>query len=514
MKKQIRMMIILGVALIALVAVWFGSSLIPGLKPEATTTAAETTAEQMLFSADATTVTRITVRNESGELNLTPKSVTGTDGKPAINWEVTEAAGLPVSQAKLKSLADAALKVTYSEVIAENSTDLASFGLADSKTSLAVTGKDGSTRTISLGNDLSSGSATYARIDQENRIVAVNPSYKQQASATLMSLIDTSKVIGGLTFKNVTALTFDRQKSALHLATSCKANNPEDQTAGYTFNLSEPLVKGGNPTNLSTLLNSVLSLSSLTVVDLNPQDSAKYGLDKPQYQFKLDSSEVSGVTFSVGSDAGDGKYYLTSSALPVVMTVDAGLFKAVDMPLEDYVDRYVALKDIWLVSSVDVNLGDKTFTVEIKMDKGQSSSDKDIVLKLDGRDANIKDQKNSSLFSNFYQQLIGISLTGFDFSATPENTADSRIVYHLEADPETSQPASVLTIEFARRDAYTDYVFIDGKYAGYYVNHQDTFTQDREGSEGLRVAYLKLQYAIDHAVNGVFDTEKGYQLTE
>ncbi len=514
MNKQIRMLIILGVALVALLAVWLGSTLIPGLKPEVTTTVSETAAEQTLFAADATAVAKITVHNKSGEFVLTPKSETGTDGKATTVWAVTEAAGLPVSQAMLQGIADAALKVTYTEVIAENTTDLASFGLADNMTSLAVTGKDGSTRTIWLGNDLSSGVATYARIDQENRVVAVNPNYRQQASTTLLSLIDTTKAVGGLTFKNITGLTFDRAEDALHLTASCKANNPEDQAAGFAFELSEPVSRTGNPGNLTTLVNSILGLPSLQAVDLKPLDMSKYGLDLARYQFKLDSAEVQGVTFSVGNDAGEGQYYLTSSALPIVMTIDAGTFKAVDMALEDYVDRYVALEDIWQVSSADIDLGDLKFTIEIKMDKGQNSSDKDIVLKLDGQDANIKDQKNSSLFSNFYQQLIGISLTGFDLAATPENTADSRIIYHLEANQETSQPATDLTIEFARRDAYTDYVFVDGKYTGYFVNHQDAFTEDREGSEGLRVAYLKLQYAIDHAVNGVFNTEEGYQLTE
>jgi hypothetical protein len=274
----------------------------------------------------------------------------------------------------------------------------------------------------------------------------------------------------------------------------------------------------GNPTNLSPLVNGVLDLTGLQAVDLAPQDLSTYGLDQPRYQVKLDSSEVPAVTFSFGKSAGEGTYYMSSSALmtsngqPVVMTVSSSQLKAVDLALEDYVDRYIALKEIWLVSSVDIDLGDRQFNIAIKMDKGQNSTDDGISFKLDGQDANIKDQKKNSLFSDFYQSLIGIQLAGFDFTATPANTTDSRIVYHLEADPETSQPAKILTIEFARRDAYTDYVFVDGQYTGYFANHQDTFTQDREGSEGLRTAYLKLKYAIDHAVNGVFNTEEGYQL--
>jgi hypothetical protein len=518
MNKQFRTLIILGVALVALLAVWLGSTLIPGLKPEETTTAAETTAEQTLFAAEAASVARITVRNETGELVLTPKPSTDADGKATITWDVTAANGLPVSATLLKGIGDAALSVTYSEVITDSTTDLASFGLADSKVSLSITGQDGATHTITLGNELSSGVATYARLDQENRVVAVSPNYKQQASTTLLALIDTTKALGGLNFKTITGLTFDRLEGSLHLAGTSKVNNPEDATAGFAFTLSEPVSRPGNPTNLSPLVNGVLDLTGLQAVDLAPQDLSTYGLDQPRYQVKLDSSEVPAVTFSFGKSAGEGTYYMSSSALmtsngqPVVMTVSSSQLKAVDLALEDYVDRYIALKEIWLVSSVDIDLGDRQFNIAIKMDKGQNSTDDGISFKLDGQDANIKDQKKNSLFSDFYQSLIGIQLAGFDFTATPANTTDSRIVYHLEADPETSQPAKILTIEFARRDAYTDYVFVDGQYTGYFANHQDTFTQDREGSEGLRTAYLKLKYAIDHAVNGVFNTEEGYQL--
>ncbi len=56
------------------------------------------------------------------------------------------------------------------------------------------------------------------------------------------------------------------------------------------------------------------------------------------------------------------------------------------------------------------------------------------------------------------------------------------------------------------------YVFIDGKYTGYYINADQTFAATDNRMEGIVVAYKRLFYAMEHAVDGVFDTREGYQL--
>jgi hypothetical protein len=81
---------------------------------------------------------------------------------------------------------------------------------------------------------------------------------------------------------------------------------------------------------------------------------------------------------------------------------------------------------------------------------------------------------------------------------------------HAQADPASQSDAKALVIEFVSRDAYTDYVLIDGSYTGFYVSHRDTFTSGQVGQEGLLVAVSQMQYAIDHAEAGLFDNSKGY----
>jgi hypothetical protein len=82
----------------------------------------------------------------------------------------------------------------------------------------------------------------------------------------------------------------------------------------------------------------------------------------------------------------------------------------------------------------------------------------------------------------------------------------------LEKDEDTGDGARVEKVEFARRDDYTDYVFIDNEYTGCYISRDDAFYSQESGSEGIVTAYKMMKYAMDAAVDGVFDTEDGYKL--
>ena len=144
--------------------------------------------------------------------------------------------------------------------------------------------------------------------------------------------------------------------------------------------------------------------------------------------------------------------------------------------------------------------------------KDQRIDDETVEFKLDGKNAKIVSETGRNLFSAFYQRIIGMQIGGVDIEADPVNTHDASITFYLKADPDSGAPASFEVIEFARRDDYTYYVFIDAVYSGFYVDANRTFLSSETGSEGVVIAYKKMLYAIEHAIDGVFDTTEGYQL--
>ncbi|MCD8499549.1 MAG: DUF4340 domain-containing protein [Clostridiales bacterium] len=223
-------------------------------------------------------------------------------------------------------------------------------------------------------------------------------------------------------------------------------------------------------------MNSILNLSAVRMVDLDASNLERYGLAQPKYQLELVTLTGKEVLIRIGDSAGNGQYYVTSTALPAIMTVQADALTAVDLPLTDYVDRFVALMSIWKVSSVSLDLEGEQHELGLSVEEGQKITDETVELTLDGQDAKIISQSGENLFSTFYQTLIGIRIDGFDLAASPDGPVTSRITYTLKPDPASQSDAKALVIEFVSRDAYTDYVLIDGSYTGFYVSHRDTFT--------------------------------------
>ncbi len=510
MNRPIRNITILAAVLLALILIWVGAARIPGLGTLKETTAATAAVEAELVTAKADQIARIAVHNSLADLTLVPGEVTGTADPAKVTWRLAESQGFPINESALNALAEAALHITYSAVIADDPDDLAAFGLARPASTISLVFRDGSSKTVEFGGDLSSGKGAYARLSSENRIYAVDSRFKEQAGKSLKDLIDTSKANGGLTSADLSQLTFVRRSDGLTLTAACRPNDPANAAAGLTFDVLKPVSRKGNTDTLTSLSNSVLTLTAVNIVDLDAAGLERYGLAEPKYQFTLGSAGNNEVTIRIGDNAGNGQYYMTSSALPAIMTVQASALTALDLPLEDYVDRYVAMQSIWTVQSVTLDLAGEQHEIEIAIEKDQQATDAAARFTLDGRDAKIVSESGSSLFSTFYQTLIGIRLDGFDLSARPDYQPTSRITYTLKPDQEAGQKPRTLVIEFSPRDAYTDFVWIDGEYTGYFVNHEDTFTSDQTGQEGLAVALKHLQYAIDHAVNGVFDTKKGY----
>ena len=103
-------------------------------------------------------------------------------------------------------------------------------------------------------------------------------------------------------------------------------------------------------------------------------------------------------------------------------------------------------------------------------------------------------------------------IAGLDPQATPVNQPEATLKFNIRADEENKVAAHTQVVEFTPRDAYTDYVFIDGVYTGFYVDRDAAFTSTRPDNEGILIAYKMMKYAMAHAVDNVFNTEEGYQL--
>lgn len=505
MKKQWRGPIILGALLVVLALVWILSKFIPVDQPTETTPALPDV--PLVFEAKDSEVERLVITNEQGELTLLPYESRTDDGTVTIHWTVDGYQDYLLSTTATKNVANLGLLLYGGKIITEKAAELTPFGLDQPKATVTVKLKNGQSHVIAFGNELPSGYFDYAIVDNEGAVYSVASSTTARSRYGITDLLDKNALVG-IAEDKLTGIVFERAADHLKLASDC---NYDETSRSYLFTVTEPIVRTGNAERLSLLATEALNLKAAHFVEVDPPDLAKYGLDKPRYSIRL-TSEDKTVQLHVGHGADAGDVYMISDAIFAVFKVPAKTFTAIDTPLIDLIDRLFMLKSIWLVDRIEADLPGAAFTTDIKMDKGQKNDDESTVFRLNDQDAKIFSETGRSLFSAFYQRIIGMQIAGVDADAEPVNTRDAYLVFHLKDDPDTGSRASTEVVEFAKRDEYTYYVFIDGKYTGYYINADQTFAATDNRMEGIVVAYKQLLYAMEHAVDGVFDTREGYQL--
>ncbi|HAL74864.1 MAG TPA: hypothetical protein DCM45_07250, partial [Clostridiales bacterium] len=392
MKKQWRTILIMGIALVALILVWAGSTLLPGSEPtEATTTTSLNL--PVIHKIDADQVTSMTVNNESESYTLLPETVS-KDGKDQLIWTVEGMGQLPFDSSLTEKVANVGLILYASKEISAGEANLVPFGLDNPKTSITVLYKNGEKHTISFGNKLASGYFDYATLDGKGTIYSVASSTVNNLKQPLLSLLDKKQVIG-IDAADLQGLVFERSKDSLKLVAACEyaeVNNGGTTSASYTFKLSEPLVINGNADSLTNFATASINLPVTGFVELEPDDLSKYGLDQPQYTITLQTA-AKAVTVRIGKMADDTDYYMISDAMPVVFKAARSSLTNIDMPFVEMIERLFSLKSIWLADHVKVSLPGAVFTVEIDFPKDASAEDDEVKFTLNGQNAKIFSEK-------------------------------------------------------------------------------------------------------------------------
>lgn len=509
--KQYRSLFIFGAIIVVLLLVWIGSTVLPGTGDNEETSATTGEALEPVYSVEMDEIKYLEVENDQANFKLVPEEVTDKEGKVSFIWSVAGMEGYPFSSSTLESLANVAGHAYASKEIETNAADLSLYGLDHPSAILRVCLKNGEIHEIKFGNEIPSGYYDYVTLDDTGRVCTVSSTTGDRVRASLLDLLDKNKIMD-LDVNELTKVEFIRAKDQLHLKADVKLVGEAGSGSEYLdFTITEPVRRTGSSDGLTKLVNEAASASVVSFVELNPKDLSVYGLEEPAYTFILTTPKKT-VQLSIGAAADGSNYYAMTDQMPAVFTVASSAFTSIDMKVTEMMDRFVCLESIWEVSKIEANILGTQFVAEIEMTKDQRADDEGVVFKLDGENARIFNESQKSLFSLFYQRIIGILIEGLDPDAQPVNTKDAQLIFHIKADEENQVPAYTKVVEFAKRDDYTYYVFIDGVYGGYYVDGEKAFTSTRPDNEGVLTAYKMMRYAMEHAVDGVFNTQEGYVL--
>lgn len=511
MKKQYRSLVVLLVALVAMGVIWAAVTYIPGMSVATVTTTTTRAEVAQMFKTETSQVSKVTVNNAKGRYVLIPEEVKSADGKTLIAWRAEGFSQLPLSSSMLEEVANSSVNIVVNEEIGADVADLAPYGLAEPTASVVVDLKDGTSRQVDIGTELPSRYYDYAMLAGTRRVVTIPTGTGDRFRKGIVDFLDRAKILG-FDESKLDGFMFERSRDNLKLDTTAKVVGTQENQY-VEFQVITPIKWAGNTDNLNAVLKEALGLQPVEFVALSESaDLNTYGLAAPAYRFTLRSPQKT-VTISIGSKADDRNYYAMSSEVPAVLTIAQSALTKVDLKAIELFNTFVCLENISEVSSVEAKVEGIHFITELNLTGNQSAKDEGAQVFLDGVNARVNDaESGDSIYSGFYRSLISPVLVGLDPDAKPTGSRPNSLLFKVRANPEKGTPERTRFVEFSQRDAYTDYVFVDGTYVGGYIDRERVYTNKKKGDEGIVVAYKMLKHAIANQSNGLFDSSKGYPI--
>lgn len=427
-------------------------------KDQANTDSKENSTEDTtIASVDSKNIKSIYFKNADTEMTL----VKDSDGV----WKSSEDEALPVNQTNAASMMNALSTITSSNTIKESAEELSTYGLDKPVVQIVATVKDGTTTSISIGNESPLGGGYYATLNGGAEIYVLSSDF-YNCFAYKQSDMVTVETIPTITAENVTYLQVEN-KDKPNFEVSFDESKSSDYSGLNNWFVKQPYAKevAGSADDLKTLFGNYASLSFLSCVNYNATDLSKYGLEDPASTVTLkyyevytknadstdtaDSSDASNSTseaettkvykdlvLQIGSTDADGNYYAKLKDSKAVNTISADtVAKITDIDAYSNVSHMIALVNISNVDKVDATVNGKTYTMRLEQSANTSESSESTDKKVTGKYYFNDKEVEESKFKDLYQQMIGITseknIPDEYFASSKDRTPYLTMAFHL-----------------------------------------------------------------------------------
>ncbi|HEY5585939.1 MAG TPA: DUF4340 domain-containing protein [Ruminiclostridium sp.] len=387
-------------------------------------------------------------------------------------WTMNPSSEFPIDNTIAEASATDMSTIVADKVIEEKATDLVKYGL-DKPAIVKVGLTDGSFKEIEIGSSNPTNEGIYVKNKGESKVYLIGSYYESKLK--LSRGYFAKKDI--LPVDPTTLNTFAYEKNGeMQYAISITSGSA-------IMEITAPIKEEAEPSKISPMLAAVVQLVITDVVDENPTDLAKYGLDKPAYAIVYGDANTS-KKILFGKELKKGSIvYAKFPEGKSVFTIDATPLTFLDVKLSDILNTFIYLPNIADVNLIELSIDGKKIVSDITTNKDNKDEDK---FKVDGKDANMENEKGDSLFRAFYTSMIGITMTKYEPGAKPSGTPDVTIKYFMKPD------SKAVTIDFISKDSNYYYAMKNGVYTNRVI-----LKSKFDEADGIREAYKALKKAID-----------------
>ncbi len=372
---------------------------------------------------------------ETNRDNIESIVVTSLDGtyklvKENGRWVCPGNSALPLSQARINSLLYECSFLTAQELIAENVSDLAPYGLDAPERMVQFQEKGGKVTSIFIGKTTIEGSLCYVTIDDKTKIYTKSAGGCDNLAASLSNLLDLT--LYQTTADAITGISL-RQDGAEAVILTKKDD---------VWQMTAPIVKEGNDYALTQeFLPQIATLSAAKAI-ANPESDSAYGFTNPRatYTIKTDSGES--YTVTVGKAEG-GLTYVKLSGNSCVYQVLSDSLGFLSKTYLDLANKLIHVENLQDVSKIDITGLEKEYHITTV---GYSDTGS---YTVNGQGV------NANKFLKVYQSIIGLSLDGYTRAGSASNKA---ITIRYER-----RDGAVHTVVCRPFDERSYFVTVDGK---------------------------------------------------
>lgn len=346
---------------------------------------------EYLINVDSSDIESITINNGK-------ESYTVRNGEtPSVEGYFSHV----IDTSRLSSFISSNSMVAISHKIEGKADSLSAYGLDMPEKSALILLKDGTQHKLHIGSSANFEGEYYVMQEGTDFVCTI-------ASYEIESLMQSpsefrSMDICALNAESIASFTVKkngRKEISIKYDESFKPAN-EYEAASYLVtypynNVTASLDK------LQALFESISSLTADSIVEENPSNLKKYGLDKP-YELELTDRDGKTTTVRMGSYGDNGSVYVMCNTTPVVYLARCPFYETVkESRADDYVDRFINLFNIDTVKNIKISADGETHTLEIT-----KKSEDESTYKINGKLA------SEESFREIYQLIIGITATDF-----------------------------------------------------------------------------------------------------
>jgi hypothetical protein len=268
--------------------------------------------KEKVFTVEADKINELRISYQ-GESSLLKKAESG--------WTMLEPAQIEADPPEAIGVATALTNIEIVRVVDDNAADLEQFGLANPSITVAFKADGGASGTLKLGNKNATQGEIYALKNDEKRVFLVS------------SFQETSFNRKPFDLRDKKILKFDRDK-ADSLVLVKGAQTIEMARANSEWKVVKPVPSRSDYSAIEGFLTRLSSSNMSKLIEENPKDLAKYGLDKPAMTVTIGAG--SAKTVLEVSKAKDGETYAKDASRPIVFMVDTTLQGDLEKNFDDY----------------------------------------------------------------------------------------------------------------------------------------------------------------------------------